>query len=150
MSENLVQYDGNVLTYVPPDLSQITIKATTVSIKGELNDNYAFYEARNDIVSVYFEDNPQLTSIPLYCFYLCSKLQTIELSKCKNLTSISAYSFQGCTSLQSIDLPSSLQTIGEKAFYQTGLINVIIPASVLRIDDNAFSTTQIKSFTFEN
>ena len=55
-----------------------------------------------------------------------------------NVTSIGASAFQRCEKMKSVTLPSTLTTIGNNAFYSTGLTSVTIPASVLTIGDYAF------------
>lgn len=47
-----------------------------------------------------------------------------------------------------VSLPSTLRTIGDQAFYGTGLIQVMIPKSVTNID-GAFWTSNITAITFE-
>ena len=55
-----------------------------------------------------------------------------------NVTAIDAHAFQNCGKLKSVSLPSTLTTIGNEAFYRTGLTSISIPASVTSIGDFAF------------
>lgn len=55
-----------------------------------------------------------------------------------NITQIQEGAFDGCVNLNSINLPSSLTTIGDYAFKQTGLTSVVIPSSVTSIGQRAF------------
>lgn len=53
--------------------------------------------------------------------------------------------------LKSITLPNSLVSIGNCAFYWSGLINVTIPNSVITIDEMAFNAcTSLTTFTIGN
>ena len=56
----------------------------------------------------------------------------------KDVTRIGDSTFWGCTNLTSVYLPSSLQTIGNNAFRETGLTSVIIPEGVKEIGDSTF------------
>lgn len=52
--------------------------------------------------------------------------------------SIPNNAFTGCRTLKSITFPANLKNIGEGAFAFTGLTDVEIPASVIRINEAAF------------
>ncbi|MBP3496094.1 MAG: leucine-rich repeat domain-containing protein, partial [Clostridia bacterium] len=57
-----------------------------------------------------------------------------------SVTSIGYKAFYNCTSLTSVTIPSSVTSIGYKAFYNcTSLTSVIIPSSVTSIGEDAFS-----------
>ena len=45
--------------------------------------------------------------------------------------------FCGCKNLEKVTLPESIESIGEKCFYNTALKNVAVPENV-KIDENAF------------
>lgn len=65
-------------------------------------------------------------------------LQTITIPS--SVTSIGSRAFYGCTSLTSITIPSSVTSIGSSAFYKcSGLTSITIPESVTSIDMSAFS-----------
>ena len=49
-----------------------------------------------------------------------------------------------CGDLQLASLPKSLKTIGEKAFKNTGIITITIPASVTELGNSAFDTNSIE------
>lgn len=44
-----------------------------------------------------------------------------------------------CTNGKAVTLPDGVKVIGEKAFYGLGLMSLVVPSSVNRIDDNAFN-----------
>jgi len=54
------------------------------------------------------------------------------------VTSISNYAFRNCMNLTSITIPNSVKSIGDYAFYNTGLTSVTIPNSVTSIGGGAF------------
>ena len=54
------------------------------------------------------------------------------------VTSIGRAAFAGYTNFSYVNIPSTVQNIGEYAFYRTSLVNVNIPASVLSIGNRAF------------
>ena len=56
------------------------------------------------------------------------------------MTSIGDYAFIECRNLKSIEFPTSLTSIGNSAFYLTGLISVTIPGSVIYIGEYAFDS----------
>jgi uncharacterized repeat protein (TIGR02543 family) len=57
------------------------------------------------------------------------------------LKKISNEAFEDCTSLYDIVIPSSVTTIGEFAFYRSGLTSIVIPGSVISIGEAAFGYT---------
>lgn len=59
-----------------------------------------------------------------------------------NLTHIGDKSFAGCTEMRTVDLPRNLVSIGEGAFANTGLKDLVIPESVRTIGDRAFEKNE--------
>lgn len=72
----------------------------------------AFSECK-ELVSVTI-DNSELTTIPRSCFYDCTKLEKVELSK--NITTIAKAAFADCTSLEFIEIHRATTTISPDAF----------------------------------
>ena len=79
------------------------------------------------------------------------------------MTSIGYYAFYECTGLTSITIPESVTSIGESAFYNSGLTSITIGSGVTRIGYSAFygcskltsitipeSVTSIEGGAFEN
>jgi len=67
------------------------------------------------------------------------------------VTGIEEDAFKSCTSLIGITMPNSVTSIGASAFYETGLINVIIPDNVTDIGEEAFSCCgNLTSITIPN
>ena len=63
------------------------------------------------------------------------------------VTTIGDVAFRRCSALTSVDIPSSVTTIGNGAFSETGLTSVTIPSSVTTIGNGAFSATRLTSVT---
>ena len=70
-----------------------------------------------------------------YAFYGCKSLTAISLGQ--NCVSINAHAFFECSRLASIDL-KNVQTIGNSAFYSSGLKTVDVPDSVTSLGTEAF------------
>lgn len=73
-------------------------------------------------------------------FYECERLGSVIMPE--SLDSICARSFGRCKSLRSITIPEGTLSIGNQAFWGTGLESVTIPESVTQIGDLAFSYCQ--------
>ena len=94
-----------------------------------------------------------VTSISNYAFYNNNKsIPIVSVVIPNNVSLIGTNAFQNCNSLTSITFPtSSLNTIGESAFYNTNLALVTIPNSVTSIGSGVFqSCTVLTSITFPN
>lgn len=127
-------------------LTSVTIPDSVTTI-----NTYAFCKTRLREVSskaLYvrdwvFAENSNLASVSLpnalsvgqYTLFNCPTLQSVSLG---SANSIGAYCFGKCSMLYAINLPSTLATIGNGAFYMSGIKEVAIPAGVTSIGDNAF------------
>ncbi len=90
------------------------------------------------------------TSIGSDCFAGCIALSEVVLPT--TVKSIEYDAFNGCTALTEINLPSGLQKLGSRAFQNTGLVSVSIPASVVigTYDEGVFmNNANLVSVTFE-
>ena len=79
-----------------------------------------------------------VTSIGAQTFKGCTNLTTVVFDGDSQLSSIGASAFYGCTNLSSITLPNSLQSIGNFAFYQSGLTSIVVPNSVMTFGNQVF------------
>ncbi len=100
-----------------------------------------------------------VTAIHTYAFRACKNAEAIIIPDtvkrigdgvfmgCENLTyvklpagikEISSNMFHGCSSLQEFVVPNTVETIGDSAFWQSGLETIHIPYSVNYIDESAF------------
>ena len=100
--------------------------------------NYAFCQC--GLRSVTFGDG--LQGIGYQAFYYCSGLTSLTFGD--GLQSIGNEAFLSCKSLSSVTFGKSVKSIGYSAFYDTRLTEVKIPSSVTSIGDKAFSTSTLK------
>ena len=63
------------------------------------------------------------------------------------VTSIGDSAFMYCASLPSITIPEGVTSIGDSAFYWSGLTSITIPESVTSIGDGAFYCSGLTSIT---
>ncbi len=68
-----------------------------------------------------------VTAIEGLAFSGCTSLSSVDMG---GVQTVGVRAFDGCTALESISLPSTLVTIGDRAFYRSGLKSVDIPQSV--------------------
>ena len=67
------------------------------------------------------------------------------------VTTIGDYAFAGSTALQTVYLPEGLVTIGRMAFQASGITSLVIPASVTKIDIQAFAQCRaLTAVTFKD
>ena len=76
---------------------------------------------------------------PTRIFEGCSSLISLDLSSLLHITRIDEAFCYGCTSLSSVTLPSSLTSIGESAFRNSGLTSIALPPALSSIGDFAFN-----------
>ncbi|MBQ4557957.1 MAG: leucine-rich repeat protein [Clostridia bacterium] len=69
-------------------------------------------------------------------FYGCSNLESVKLPA--NLLKINQQVFRNCTSLTSIEFPSTVTLVDARAFENTNLISLHIPAALTNIAATAF------------
>lgn len=112
---------------------------------------YAFRNCTNLTGSL---DLSQATSVGKYAFYRCSMLSgTFDLS---GLSSIPTYAFAECgangSGVDAILFGNTLNTIESSAFASARLegMELFIPSSVERIEENAFFATHIAGVTIDN
>ena len=126
----------------------------------------------SSLYSVVFKGSSMLEEVGAYAFYECVSLKTF-VNINANLKVINEYGFYNCRSLTDVRIKeTALVTIGEQAVYGLGKVsginqdmiifgnilvsylgaerNVIIPANVTLIYDNAFNgNTDLRNITFE-
>ena len=132
--------DGTVLFYTLPSLT-----GTFVVPEGVKSIEYnAFYASLISGVKL-----PSTVEHIYYrAFESCNNLSSVELNE--GLKAIDEYAFQYCEKLSSVKLPSTLETIGESAFDGCGIYFVDVPASVTKIDSNAFSDSNVEAIIINN
>lgn len=86
------------------------------------------------MVEVFFPNT--LYNIGYASFYKCKKLEKVHFGT--GLKIIERSAFNGCTALTEIKLPEGTLEIGERAFRDSGLKEILIPDSVGHIYEDAF------------
>ena len=104
--------------------------------------SYAFYDCQN-LEHVNLGNN--LVCIGNYAFAQCEKLKNVELPPSIKVLRKGMFAFSG---LESVKLNEGLQVIETSVFADTDLTDIHIPASVKRIEFEAFDT-KIKNISFE-
>jgi hypothetical protein len=150
-----------------PNVTTITIPANVTSIKCN-KSNESIFKDCNNLTTVNFEANSQLTTIGDYAFYNCD-LVTITIPANVYYIGESAFScssgviiiidvdgsctFEVCNSLTTVNFEknSQLTTIGNYAFKDCGLTSITIPSSVTTIGDCAFyNCSRLTTINFES
>lgn len=80
-------------------------------------------------------------------FMGCSSLESMTIPE--GVTVIPQSTFANCMSLTKIELPDGVIDIGQAAFSGSGIIEIVIPASVKRIGQGAFGWSKLWKITFE-
>lgn len=143
-----------------PDFEGLNLYGCRVTDIGD----YAFYgtairdvnlgNRMVNIGEVAFYNCPNLTDVELpdtvkeikyATFARCNALQSVKLGA--NIQSINNYSFYGCTKLTGLDIPDSVKTIGDYAFYDSGLQSVNFGNGLNKIGAYAFASTKLQSLT---
>ena len=106
--------------------------------------NYCF--ASTSITDIVIPDT--ITTISSNAFSSCSNLVTVSLPE--TLTTLRGTCFAWCKKLANISLPKNLTEIGTYAFSGCALTDLVIPASVDKINEQAFSEMpSLRTVTFE-
>ena len=91
--------------------------------------------AKSSIKKVEFSDETKNT-VCTKAFKNVTSLQSVELAYCftyGNISTIDTSAFEGCVNLTDINLSDELTTINGLAFYNTGLTEITVPASLTKI-----------------
>jgi len=93
-----------------------------------------------------------LVEIGPRAFSGCRSIDTIDLAKCSSLESVGEKVFAGCKSLRTVLFPSSLHTIGQSAFMNTGMTEIDLSNIKLKeLNTQIFkSCPQLESVIFAN
>lgn len=105
--------------------------------------DFAFYDCTN-LAGVKMPAS--LTAIGNNAFWRCKTIDSIDLPGA--LTTIGNYAFEGCKNLTIITLPDKLQTIGNAAFSVCSLQEISIPASVISMGNQCFSSNKLEKIEF--
>lgn len=102
----------------------------------------AFYNC-SALESINIPDS--VNTVDDYAFYSCSQIQSLKI----NAEKIGDYAFSQCSMLESLTLSDNLKTIGDEAFKSTSLSEVSVPSSVSSIGKKAFETNCIKKYSVD-
>ena len=82
----------------------------------------------------------RITSIENNAFYGCSGISGIVFESNKNLKNIGSDAFYQCSGITgSLDVPDSVETIGDRAFYQNSSVNSLdLPSGLKDLGEYAF------------
>ena len=112
------------------------VSLESISIPSEITSiGHGAFCNCSSLETVIFQGN-KLVSIGYYAFSNCVSLKSISFPK--SLRSLEHNVFEGCKSLQDITLPRGLEYIGDYAFSQCQIFNVVIPSTVTKVGKYAF------------
>lgn len=90
-------------------------------------NNYAFL-GNNTLASVFIPNT--ILSIGISAFDTCQSLSSVTFGSNISLKAIPLNCFSNCSALTSITIPDSVEDIGEKSFFRTGLQSVTFGTNV--------------------
>ena len=129
-------------------LTEVTVPKSVVSAP------YAFSGCEN-LEKITFEDGSIV--VPSYIAYCLPYLFDVTVPN--SVTSIGQYAFAGCSSLKQLVLPNNLDTLGDRAFENSGLTEITIPKALKTAVGNTqwddpygpfYNCKSLRKMTFEN
>lgn len=114
-------------------LKEVTLPKNLKVLGGSLFEGCTSVETVNVLAPI--------TYISGSVFSDCPNLKTINFSDLSHLRTIGGCAFKGCnaTILEHFEFPASLKTIGEEAFRETPIKEVVLPAGLTEVGMGAFS-----------
>jgi len=143
-------------------LSENYIIETITITGGETIPDYAFYGIRS--LKKIILKGETIKSLGDYAFYLCTSLESIEISDSvtmmgayvfyntgfselpggNNLTRIGDYAFSNCANLVNVEIPSTYKEVGDSAFSNcTNLTYIEMPDTITAVGDYAFANCSL-------
>ncbi len=137
------------------NLKHLTITANMTYTGGNIIPNVTSLQTLhmdiNEMTS--FDNMKKLTSVTLGnnrtksgTYQNCTQLEKIQLNH--GLQIINSCAFWGCTKLTSVTIPSTVTTIDNSAFRNSGVSSLVIPASVTSVGIAAFKSPNLHQVTF--
>ncbi len=86
-----------------------------------------------------------LTELGTSVFWGCNSLTTANIPEA--ITEVPDFLFMFCSNLTEVQLPEKTTSIGQCAFYTTGISNLTLPETLTTIGDNAFTDSALTRIT---
>ena len=83
-----------------------------------------------ELTGVTFNEGSAIDELPTGVFEYCAKLSSVEIPQTMPLTRVSNRAFEGTKALTSITLPDTVNYIGPRAFYGSGITNFTVPSAI--------------------
>ena len=127
-----------------------SLGTTTATLVKDQSSDLSTYKAYTSVdvpASVTYNNYTYpVVTIGTSAFENCSNLQSVTLPN--SITAIYTDAFYGCSKLGDINLPEGLTTINSRAFEYCNLDTIIIPSTVTSIGNKAFYNNPLKSITW--
>lgn len=153
-------YDVDDLKSDKPDLSEILLDKPEMHVLDEAkeyvdnieNNLVEEIENNNKVSNAYdwdslFEYEEADGNITITNYIGFDDMDTVVIPDSINgfpVTSIGEKAFENCKSIKEVVLSQYLKTIGNRAFYGSGITAVSLPESLIHIGKNAFTLTKLK------
>lgn len=109
----------------------------------EHNYSAPLFENISSLEEVVIGDN--VSELPRSIFSSCKNLKQISFGKA--LTSIPIGAFTNCNNLSKVELPVGLEVIGDRAFKNSYLVNIVFNNQLQEIGEEAFAGTNVIEVT---
>ena len=127
-----------------------SLGTTTATLVKDQSSDLSTYKAYTSVdvpASVTYNNYTYpVVTIGTSAFESCSNLQSVTLPN--SITAIYTDAFYGCSKLEDINLPEGLTTINTRAFEYCNLDTIIIPSTVTSLGNKAFYNNPLKSITW--
>ena len=146
-------YSGNLTYTIDDDTTEYTATTYTFETTGE---HIAHFKSSSDTIQARtFSGATEVTGAYLRGITVTNanafRGTSLSALTANTLTSLGTSTFDSCPNITWAIMPTGLKSIGQKAFYNSGLSGaVVIPATVTNIGPSAFTNTPITSLAFEN
>ena len=98
------------------------------------------FARNNTIECVVMPDS--VRRLGLKTFFQCSNLRSVRFSD--SLVEIDAQTLMGCRNLEDVHLPASLNTLSKRLLFDCPVKTLIVPASVIKIEDQAYDSKKLE------
>lgn len=152
--DHIGQNIGDGAFYYCTGLKKVTVPVDYVVAKDSCFgacDNVEQIHYTPGATGVMPDRNKNSTSYPYYCYSTLegrSRVSLKEISFDEGITHIGAYAFYDSSALLYAELPSTLQSIGNYAFKNTGLAQIELLEGLQSIGEYAFSGSSLNEVSF--